>query len=262
MQTYYVYELLDPRSGLCFYVGKGTDDRAFWHEKKVQNGGGTGNPHKDSLIKQILSESYRVTVKIVRDDLSSDDAFALEAVLIEQYGLRSEGGALTNLKPGGKGGCPKWSEERKAYFSELMKGNTINTGRVQSSEEKEKRRQSLVRAYESGKRIPTDKQLVALNQTGRKRSEETKEKIRQNALNRTAEHKDKIAKALRGKKPHNKGQFGAVAQSLESNKRRSASNKGRTPWNKGKPGKVKMSEEAIQKRIASRRASAEQRGKW
>ena len=35
---YYVYELIDPRNGEVFYVGKGSGKRAYKHERAVMNG--------------------------------------------------------------------------------------------------------------------------------------------------------------------------------------------------------------------------------
>ena len=42
---YYVYGLIDPRSKQIFYIGKGTKNRVFEHEKESQRKKNTMNPH-------------------------------------------------------------------------------------------------------------------------------------------------------------------------------------------------------------------------
>jgi hypothetical protein len=95
---WYVYELIDPRDGLAFYVGKGTGDRISAHERDAR-----ANPtvcsEKFSKIKDIWSvglEVKRLHVAWFRDERA---AYAHEAERVGEYGLD----ALTNIIPGGGG---------------------------------------------------------------------------------------------------------------------------------------------------------------
>ena len=43
MNIFYVYELVDPRDGSCFYVGSGKKNRMFDHVKLAKNGKPSNN---------------------------------------------------------------------------------------------------------------------------------------------------------------------------------------------------------------------------
>ena len=49
----YVYELIDPRDGKVFYVGKGRNSRAWAHEKAARRGK-VHNAFKTALIMEII----------------------------------------------------------------------------------------------------------------------------------------------------------------------------------------------------------------
>lgn len=93
-RKYYVYRLLDPRTGLAFYVGKGTGRRAWSHEARARKGK-VDNAPKHLAICEIHAAGLNVTVEIVLDKTSETEAFALERQMIEE----AEG--LTNIA----GGC-------------------------------------------------------------------------------------------------------------------------------------------------------------
>jgi hypothetical protein len=123
-QKFYVYLLIDPRTGAVFYVGKGTGKRAKVHfsasSLKRRN-------MKNSTIKAIISENLSPVVEIVSTDLSEPEAFDVEKTLIAKYGRRDIGtGILTNLTDGGEGTsgyrhAPR-SEETRRKISEAHKG--------------------------------------------------------------------------------------------------------------------------------------------
>ena len=89
---YYVYLHRDRATGRVFYVGKGHGRRA-WE---------TGR--RNQVWKNTVSTLYDGwDVELVRDDLSEIEAFELEEELVETYGGSApDGGALTNLIPGGE----------------------------------------------------------------------------------------------------------------------------------------------------------------
>lgn len=92
---YYVYRLIDPRSGQTFYVGKGKNNRVFAHAHDALKDYGGQNyfiqEEDDDLsakVKQIRSirdAGLEVIMVIHRWGLDEDTAFEVEAALIDAY---------------------------------------------------------------------------------------------------------------------------------------------------------------------------------
>lgn len=95
---YYVYELIDPRVNLPFYVGKGKDKRVYFHLSEKSRAK-SDNFKKFDKIKKIRKEGYEPEVKIVQYFEDENDAYEYEEKLIRTYGRRDidEGGILTNI---------------------------------------------------------------------------------------------------------------------------------------------------------------------
>jgi hypothetical protein len=95
---YYVYELIDPRVNLPFYVGKGKDDRVYFHLSEKTRAK-SDNERKFNKIQKIRKEGYEPEVKIVEYFENENDAYFYEESLIQKYGrIRyDEGGILTNI---------------------------------------------------------------------------------------------------------------------------------------------------------------------
>ncbi|NDG33237.1 GIY-YIG nuclease family protein, partial [bacterium] len=93
---YYVYELIDPRVNLPFYVGKGKGNRVYFHLSE-QSRAKSDNFKKFDKIKKIRKEGYEPEVKIVKYFEEENDAYDYEEELIKKYGKRDidEGGILT-----------------------------------------------------------------------------------------------------------------------------------------------------------------------
>jgi hypothetical protein len=78
---FYVYQLVDPRDMKPFYVGKGSNRRAWQHQRAVERG--NSNPSaKTDRIRDILACGLSVGVQVLADYYDEDDAFAHEAELI------------------------------------------------------------------------------------------------------------------------------------------------------------------------------------
>lgn len=95
---YYVYGLIDPRTNQIFYIGKGTGNRVFEHEKESLN---SSNSDKLKLktISEINALGLDVKKIIINSNLTETEAFAAEAALINAFNYVS-GARLTNIVAG------------------------------------------------------------------------------------------------------------------------------------------------------------------
>lgn len=92
---YYVYLLIDPRSGNEFYVGKGKGNRINSHllgalEKS------TKETDKIRTIRDIQATNLEVGLIVLRHGLTEHEAFEVESAIIDFIGLEK----LTNLVTG------------------------------------------------------------------------------------------------------------------------------------------------------------------
>jgi hypothetical protein len=90
---YYVYQLIDPRSNTIFYVGKGTGNRAYSHNKFKD---GNNNFYKNSIIKELHQQGAEPIVEIVDYFANEQEAYEYEDKLIETIGIDN----LTNITKG------------------------------------------------------------------------------------------------------------------------------------------------------------------
>ena len=88
---YYVYGLIDPRSKQIFYIGKGTKNRVFEHEKES-----LGSPDSEKLklktIADIKNAGFEVEKIIINSNLTEEEAFAAEASLINAFNYVGDAG--------------------------------------------------------------------------------------------------------------------------------------------------------------------------
>lgn len=94
----YVYGLVDPRTSKFFYIGKGTGNRVFEHERESLN-----SPDSEKLklktIAEIKESSLEVKKVIINCNLTEDEAYAAEAALINAFNY-IEGSSLSNIVSG------------------------------------------------------------------------------------------------------------------------------------------------------------------
>jgi hypothetical protein len=193
---YYVYELIDPRVNLPFYVGKGKNNRVYFHLSEKSRAK-SDNERKFNKIQKIRKEGYEPEIKIVKYFDTEEDAYFYEETLIEKYGrIRYDvGGILTNIcessrppklkgrtykemygdkweeqiqkrmktkeERGNYGGVKKHTEETKKKISEKVAGkNNPNYGNNHSQETLSKISKSLKGLYENGRKNHTSKIFI------------------------------------------------------------------------------------------------------
>lgn len=93
---YYVYRLIDPRSGSTFYVGRGRGNRVFEHAAGDEKPSKSEDAEslKIRMIREIKNDEFRVQHVIHRHGMSEESAKEVEAALIDAYP------GLTNIQPG------------------------------------------------------------------------------------------------------------------------------------------------------------------
>ena len=79
-----MYGLIDPRSKQIFYIGKGTKNRVFEHEKES-----LGSPDSEKLklktIADIKNAGFEVEKIIINSNLTEEEVFAAEALSVDEY---------------------------------------------------------------------------------------------------------------------------------------------------------------------------------
>lgn len=78
---YYVYALIHPHTNSPFYIGKGTRNRVFDHKSDAL--GTEDITLKLDTIREIQESGFEVKHIIIRHGLSEDEAFEVEASLID-----------------------------------------------------------------------------------------------------------------------------------------------------------------------------------
>lgn len=99
LNKYYVYLLINPSNNQPFYVGKGQNDRMYYHEKYVKKNKMGGNKHLYFKIKKILNSGNNVQYKKLFTDIDEKTAYKLEKLTIKNIGIKN----LCNLTDGGEG---------------------------------------------------------------------------------------------------------------------------------------------------------------
>lgn len=96
----YVYALIDPRDSKIFYIGKGVENRVFFHiNEAIVN---TNETEKLETIKAIKKDNLKVKHFIIRHGLEESEAILLESVLIDFLTFKdfAEVAKITNIVSG------------------------------------------------------------------------------------------------------------------------------------------------------------------
>ena len=243
-REFYVYKHIRKDTNTCFYVGKGKGNRVNFPKR---------NEHHDNICKTC---GYKV--EIIQDNLTEEEAYALEKEIIEDYvfvfgyGINIDGYGdydhelpyLTNMNWGGRGVTSGMhhTKETKEKISEKMKGkmggkNNPMYGKHNSEEAKKKISEKLkgIRRSEETKKKLSEKmkgKMVGKNNPmyGKHHSEETKQKMSESHKGKKLSEKTKrkMSESFKGRK-----------LSEEHKQKISESNKGK---HHSEEAKMKMSE--------------------
>lgn len=163
---FYVYEHWRPDSDLCFWVGKGTGDRARRFKR---------NDSYNQVSELLASLGMCVEVRMVASSLTEIDALRIECDRIEFW--KCAGVELTNRSRGGSG-----NRAISVSLNTRLKLRTANLGRKHSAETRAK--MSAARIGKPGGRasgfthLPATIAKIRESQVGRLISAEAKAKLR------------------------------------------------------------------------------------
>lgn len=128
MEKFYVYQYIDPRNNIPFYVGKGMGNRAYQHRQNVSRK--TRRTACVNYCANLVECGFEPIIQIIAENLSEVDAHQLEKNMIAVIGrIGFElGGTLLNKSKGGKSNTGyRHTEETKKKLSEIRTGNTSHS---------------------------------------------------------------------------------------------------------------------------------------
>lgn len=112
-QRYYVYELVDPRDGAVFYVGKGSGKRMKQHVRNARSGR-IDNVEKFRRINDICESGLEVVERVASWHETEVEAYAAERAAISS--LRD---TLTNIVGGTCSNLERVAERARVFLSRL-----------------------------------------------------------------------------------------------------------------------------------------------
>lgn len=180
--VYYVYHIINPTTGLPFYVGKGKGRRCYQHlTDKLHY---SRNKRLTGHIRNLRESGITPEIVKISENMPEEAAFILEEEEILKYGRKGfeSDGVLMNvflsIRPERRCGEDNGfygrhhSEETKKLISEA------NTGRKHTEETKQKMSESHTGVPKSEE----TKKKMSEKATGRVHTEETKQKLREHNL--------------------------------------------------------------------------------
>lgn len=170
-KKFYVYEHWRPDRGECFYVGKGSGNRANCMTNRR-------NAHHKAILGKLSRLGLCVEVRIVQSGLSNEEANDLEMDRIKFW--RNDGADLVNHTDGGDGQRGRrQSEETRLKISNALKGRKLSPEHI-----------AKTRAFHMGKkwflgkkRSPEDRAAISARTKGKRLPQESIDRMRITKIN-------------------------------------------------------------------------------
>ncbi len=171
MMRYYVYEYIDPRTNLPFYIGKGTRNRLFTHLKETAES--TENKRKFAYIQTLVALGINPIIRKIKESLSEHDAYELEEFLIKEYGRKGidTNGILMNICENSRPPV-KYGKDHHQYGKPIIEKHSEETKRKISVSKK-----GQPSWHKGQNKSPETRERMAIGQKNKVVSEITKEKL-------------------------------------------------------------------------------------
>jgi hypothetical protein len=166
---YYVYELVDPNTGMPFYVGKGSHKRMYAHVARVKSGKAHSNIFLHRRLKKLLDVGIQPMYRKIAESLMEQDAYEYERqhiALCRRLKIH-----LANIKDGGEGGFTHDQQSANARRSNVRQKILAETDIEWTRQRSKHISMALKQSYKDGRKI------CAPDWTGRSHSEKTKHKM-------------------------------------------------------------------------------------
>ena len=180
-KKYYTYIHIRNDTGKVFYVGKGTNKRAY-------------SKHDRNDLWQKIVAKHGYTVEIISEWETAEEAFQDEIRLIDRY--KNDGLAVANFTLGGDGTTGhKHSTETKKNISNKLKlffSNEENAKRMADIRKSQWTDEARKKASESRKKIWADQSYIEKQKISRKEAYSTEE-MRKLQSDRNRSYRESIA---------------------------------------------------------------------
>ena len=265
--TCYVYVLFR-KTGVPFYVGKGSGNRWLVHEweARATKPGPNANHQKLAIIRKMQALGFDIPKVKLHEGLTEAVAHAYEAALIATIGRRNKGGPLVNLTDGGDGTSgnikPREAVERTAAAHRGKKRSLETRAKLAAARRSWTTSEAHLAKFFAGSRKPksaTHRARIGDAQRGQKRgplSPETRAKLsassawRGKRMNYSPTHRANLSAAVAAANRRRAG----TPRSPAAIAKTAAANRGRKP----SPETCEKIRQAALKRYSASRSMASQ----
>lgn len=194
--TYYVYELVDPRTDQPFYIGKGKGNRAYVHLSCSER---DRNSYKEAKINKIRSQGLEPQVRYIAENIIDEElAYEIEKQMIKKYGRKGydEGGILTNICEDNRPPNHRGKKYEEIYGPERAKEQRELRSRLQKERGGYGPKKHSV---ETRAKISAKSSGEGNGMWGRQHSDEAKQKISEANTGRKASDEERAKRSKRMK---------------------------------------------------------------